>query len=97
MFSRKDAKSSTRNWKQCLQLAARLKKVPTALKNALIILLRKEGDAKTYRSTGLLSSTCKLFLKAVPKRICKILNDNQPREQPGFGNNFSTIDHLFAH
>ena len=49
---------------------------------------------ENYRPISLLSVLYKLFTKIITKRIEKVLDSNQPREQAGFRSGFSTNDHL---
>ena len=53
-------------------------------------------DIKNYRPVSLLSHTYKLFTRAIHNRMEKVLDENQPREQAGFRNKYSTVDHLQA-
>lgn len=73
--------------------------LPSVWNNANVIILFKKGDAKdlkNYRPISLLSHTYKLFTKILTNRISKQLDENQPMEQAGFRQGFSTMDHLHA-
>lgn len=41
-----------------------------------------------------MSNVYKIFSKIILSRITKTLDENQPREQAGFRNNYSTVDHM---
>ena len=72
-------------------------KIPPEWKEAKIIILFKKGDRKdikNYRPISLLSHLYKLFTRVLQKRMERILDSNQPREQAGFRKGFSTTDHL---
>ena len=62
----------------------------------MIILLKKEDtrDIKIYRPISLLSHMYKLFTRTLQKRMERVLDENQPREQAGFRKGYSTVDHL---
>ena len=75
----------------------RTQKIPHEWKEAKIIILFKKGDRKdikNYRPISLLSHMYKLFTRVLQKRMEKVLDSNQPREQAGFRKGFSTTDHL---
>jgi hypothetical protein len=75
------------------------KKLPNTWKEAKIILLHKKGektDIKNYRPISLLSHAYKIFTRIIQNRIKRILDENQPREQAGFREGYSTTDHLQA-
>ena len=75
------------------------KKLPQSWKEAKIILLYKKGDKadiKNYRPISLLSHAYKIFTRIIQNRIKHILDTNQPREQAGFREGYSTTDHLQA-
>ena len=72
-------------------------KIPPEWKEAKIIILFKKGDRKdikNYRPISLLSHMYKLFTRVLQKRMERVLDYNQPREQAGFRKGFSTTDHL---
>ena len=46
-----------------------------------------------YRLISLLSHMYKLFTRILQKRMKKVLDENQPREQIGFRKGYSTVDH----
>jgi len=75
------------------------KKLPQSWKEAKIILLYKKGDKadiKNYRPISLLSHAYKIFTRIIQNRIKRVLDKNQPREQAGFREGYSTTDHLQA-
>ena len=75
------------------------KKIPPEWKEAKVIILHKKGDRrdiKNYRPISLLSHMYKLFTRVLQKRMEKILDANQPREQAGFRKGFATTDHLHS-
>lgn len=73
--------------------------IPTQWKTSHIILILKKGhkeDIENYRPISLMSNIYKVFSKIILQRISKILDENQPREQAGFRQKYSTIDHIFT-
>jgi len=75
------------------------KKIPTSWKEAKIILLHKKGDKtdiKNYRPISLLSHMYKILTRIIQNRIKTTLDANQPREQAGFRQGYSTMDKLFT-
>ncbi|EYC04314.1 hypothetical protein Y032_0088g2137 [Ancylostoma ceylanicum] len=85
----------TELFNQCLHSG----KVPENMADSLTILLHKKGDPsqlKNYRPISLLSVLYKLLTKVISKRVERVLDAEQPREQAGFRKNYSTIDHLHA-
>ncbi len=75
------------------------KKIPTSWKEAKIILLHKKGDKtdiKHYRQISLLSHMYKILTRIIQNRIKTTLDANQPREQAGFRQGYSTMDKLFT-
>ena len=41
-----------------------------------------------------MSNIYKIFAKVILNRITKVLDENQPKEQAGFRNDFSVVDHI---
>ena len=75
------------------------RKIPPEWKEAKVIILHKKGDRrdiKNYRPISLLPHMYKLFTRVLQKRMEKILDANQPREQAGFRKGFATTDHLHS-
>ncbi|GFR95949.1 RNA-directed DNA polymerase (Reverse transcriptase) domain containing protein [Elysia marginata] len=74
-----------------------LKEIPPSWHEAKIIILYKKGDPgdiANYRPISLLSHSCKIFTRLIQKRMERILDENQPRDQAGFRKAFSTTDHM---
>ena len=73
------------------------RRIPTARKNAKIMIIFKKGnkkDLKNYRPICLLSNIYKVLTKVLTKRLEKTLDENQPRKQAGFRSGYSTTDHI---
>ena len=86
-------KQLTKNFNQILET----KKIPAEWKEAKMIILHKKGDMrdiKNYRPICLFSHMYKLFTRILQKRMERVLNENQPREQAGFRKGYSNVDHL---
>ena len=64
----------------------------------MVIFVKKGNrkDIKNYRPICLLSNMYRLFTKIITTRLEKKLDENQPREQPGFRSKYSTTDHIHA-
>ena len=75
------------------------KQISDSWHEAKIVILFKKGDPKdikNYRPISLLSHSYKIFTRLLQTRIERTLDENQPREQPGFRKGYSTTDHLQA-
>lgn len=75
----------------------RTQQIPTQWQESTIILLHKKGnhnDINNYRPISIISTLYKLFSKTLYNAMKKSLNDNQPKEQAGFREGYSTSDHL---
>lgn len=73
--------------------------IPEDWRNAEIVLIHKKGskkDIKNYRPISLLSHMYKVFTRIIQRRIQRIMDENQPREQAGFRKGYSTIDHIHS-
>ncbi|KAI8430992.1 hypothetical protein MSG28_001085 [Choristoneura fumiferana] len=73
--------------------------IPLQWKISNIILIYKKGhkeDVGNYRPISLMSNIYKVFSKVILERISKKLDENQPREQAGFRQKYSTLDHIHA-
>ena len=63
------------------------RRIPTAWKNAKMMIIFKKGntkDLKNYMPLSLLSNIYKVLTKLLTKRLQKTLDENQRREQAGF-------------
>ena len=75
------------------------RRIAKTWKEANMVIFFKKGnrkDIKNYRPICLLSNMYKLFTKIITTRLEKRLDENQPREQPGFRSKYSTTDHIHA-
>ena len=75
------------------------RRIPKTWKEANMVIFFKKGNrkyTKNYRSICLLSNMYKLFTKILTTRLEKKLDENQPREQAGFKNKYSTTYHIHA-
>ena len=73
--------------------------IPKTWREANMVILFKKGNRKdinNYRPICLLSNMYKLFTQIITSRLEKKLDENQPREQAGFRNKYSTADHIHA-
>ena len=73
------------------------KKIPAQWKEAKKIILHKKEMRETLKITGpsVYFSTCtNCSHRYYKKRMERVLDENQPREQAGFRKGYSTIDHL---
>ena len=73
------------------------RQVPKVWKNALIVLIHKNGNTsgiKNYRPSSLLPIMYKVFLNILLQRMIRTLDFHQPREQAEFRAGYSSIDHL---
>jgi len=78
-----------------LNKCLREQQIPTAWKNAEVILLFKKGaSVENYRPISLLSTFYKLLTRIVAVRLTNKFDFYQPVEQVGFRRGYSTIDHL---
>ncbi|PZC87283.1 hypothetical protein B5X24_HaOG201519 [Helicoverpa armigera] len=71
--------------------------IPKQWTTSHIILIYKKGqkeDINNYRPISLMLNIYKVFSKVILERISKRLGENQPREQAGFRQKFSTLDHI---
>ena len=59
-----------------------------------MIMLHKKRDISNYRPISLLSYMHKLLTRILHKQMEEVLDKSQPREQAGFRNGYSTVDHL---
>ena len=75
------------------------KTIPSTWEEAKIIIIYKKGDPgdiKNYRPISLLSHSYKIFTRLIQKRMERILDENQPRDQAGFRKGYSTTDHIYT-
>ncbi|CAH2107216.1 unnamed protein product [Euphydryas editha] len=71
--------------------------IPIKWATSRIILIYKKGDPadiNNYRPISLLPTLCKLFAMCLEKRIEPTIENNQPVEQAGFRQGYSTTDHI---
>ena len=72
---------------------------PTSWRHSVISVIYKSGNAKepqNYRPICIIPVLYKLFSKLMNKRLYLILDQAQCKDQAGFRNKFSTIDHMFV-
>ena len=72
---------------------------PTSWRHSVISVIYKSGNAKepqNYRPICIIPVLYKLFSKLMYKRLYPILDQAQCKDQAGFRNKFSTIDHMFV-
>ena len=72
---------------------------PGSWKHSVISVIHKSGDAmqpQNYRPISIIPMLYKLFSKLMYKRLYPILDAAQCRDQAGFRNNYSTVDHMFV-
>ncbi|GFR63732.1 RNA-directed DNA polymerase (Reverse transcriptase) domain containing protein [Elysia marginata] len=82
---------------KCFNETLKTGKIPTSWEEAKIIVIYKKGDPgdiKNYRPISLLSHSYKLFTRLLQTKMERVLDENQPKEQAGFGKGFSTTDHI---
>ncbi|GFO32255.1 endonuclease-reverse transcriptase [Plakobranchus ocellatus] len=75
------------------------RKIPACWEKAKIIIIYKKGDSgdiKNYRPISLFSHSYKLFTRLLQKRMERIFDENQPRDQAGFRKGYSTTDHIYT-
>ena len=72
---------------------------PASWKHSVVSVIHKSGDAtqpQNYRPISIIPMLYKLFSKLMYKRLYPILDAAQCRDQAGFRNNYSTVDHMFV-
>ena len=72
---------------------------PSSWKHSVISVIYKSGDAtqpQNYRPICIIPVLYKVFAKLMYKRLYPILDKAQCRDQAGFRNKYSTVDHLFV-
>ena len=72
---------------------------PASWKHSVISVIHKSGDTmqpKNYRPISIIPMLYKLFSKLMYKRLYPILDAAQCRDQAGFRNGYSTVDHMFV-
>ena len=72
---------------------------PSSWKHSIISVIHKSGDAaqpQNYRPICIIPVLYKLFSKLMYKRLYLILDKAQCRDQAGFRNGYSTVDHMFV-
>ena len=72
---------------------------PASWKHSVISVIHKSGDAaqpQNYRPICIIPVLYKLFSKLMYKRLYPILDKAQCKDQAGFRNRFSTVDHMFV-
>ena len=71
------------------------KKIPVVWKEAKMITHAKQRHKRHYSLISLFSHMYKLFTRLLRKRVERILDETQPREQNGFRKKgYSTVDPL---
>ena len=75
------------------------KQIPYSWHEAKIVILFKKGDPKdikNYRPISLLAHIYKISTRLLQTRTERTLDENEPRDQAGFQNGYSTADYLQA-
>ena len=72
---------------------------PASWKHSVISVIHKSGDAmqpQNYRPICIIPILYKLFSKLMYRRLYPILDKAQCKDQAGFRNKYSTVDHMFV-
>jgi len=72
---------------------------PVSWKHSVISVIHKSGDVaqpQNYRPICIIPVLYKLFSKLMYKRLYPILDKAQCKDQAGFRNKYSTVDHMFV-